>query len=131
MASIQIKRGTRAQIESAKTANSLLNGEPYLITDESRLSVGTGVSGYSDCAKKSEVDAKEPALGNPASDGMVLSSTAAGVRSWVAVSSGGSTTPNILTTTYSVPAGTSVMVVDTLEITATGALECSGNVGVW
>jgi len=88
MASIQIKRGTRAQIESAKTANSLLNGEPYLITDESRLAVGTGVSEYLDCAKKSEVDGKEPALGNPSSDGMVLSSTAAGVRSWVDSTSG-------------------------------------------
>lgn len=32
----------------------------------------------------------EPALGNPASDGHVLSSTAAGVRSWVAQSGGGS-----------------------------------------
>lgn len=85
MASIQIKRGTRAQIESAKTANGLLNGEPYLITDESRIAVGTGVSGYSDCAKKSEVDEKELALGNPSSDGMVLSSTAAGVRSWITV----------------------------------------------
>ena len=74
----------------------------------------------------------EPALGNPASDGQVLASTAAGVRSWVdSASGGGSTTPNLITTTYSVPADTSIMVVDTLEITATGALECSGNVGVW
>ena len=74
----------------------------------------------------------EPALGNPASDGQVLASTAAGVRSWVdSASGGGSTTPNLITTTYSVPADTSIMVVDTLEITATGALDNSGNVGVW
>ena len=72
----------------------------------------------------------EPALGNPASDGQVLASTAAGVRSWVDGASN-STTPNLITTTYSVPADTSIMVVDTLEITATGALDNSGNVGVW
>lgn len=72
----------------------------------------------------------EPALGNPASDGQVLASTAAGVRSWVDGASN-STTPNLITTTYSVPADTSIMVIGTLEITATGALECSGNVGVW
>jgi hypothetical protein len=34
------------------------------------------------------IAAKEPALGNPASDGYVLTSTAAGVRSWVANSGG-------------------------------------------
>ena len=130
MASVQIKRGTRAQIEAAKTANGLLNGEPYLITDESRLAVGTATNAYSDCAKKSEVDGKEPALGNPASDGQVLASTAAGVRSWVDGASN-STTPNLITTTYSVPADTSIMVIGTLEITATGALDNSGNVGVW
>ena len=33
----------------------------------------------------------EPSLGNPASDGQVLSSTAAGVRSWITPSSGGGT----------------------------------------
>lgn len=35
----------------------------------------------------------EPALGNPASDDYVLSSTAAGVRSWVAQSGGGGSSP--------------------------------------
>jgi len=35
------------------------------------------------------VSDKEPALGNPASDGQVLSSTVAGVRSWVDSASGG------------------------------------------
>lgn len=37
---------------------------------------------------QAELDAKENSLGNPASDGQVLSSTAAGVRSWASVSSG-------------------------------------------
>jgi len=72
----------------------------------------------------------EPILGNPASNGLVLSSTAAGVRSWVA-GGGSTTTPNLIATTYSVAADTSTMIVGTLEITATGALDNSGNVGVW
>ena len=93
MPSIKFKRGTRAQIEAAKTASGLGVGEPYLITDESRFALGTAADAYSDFAKKGEVDAKEPTLNNPASDGQVLSSTAAGVRSWVAAaSSGGSAT---------------------------------------
>ena len=49
-----------------------------------------------------------------------------------ALPTGSSTTiPNIITTTYVVPADTSIMAVGTLEITATGALDNSGNVGVW
>lgn len=48
---IQIKRGTRAQIEAAKVAGQLRDGEPYLIIDESRLAVGTSSSGYSSFAK--------------------------------------------------------------------------------
>jgi hypothetical protein len=40
-------------------------------------------------AVQTQLAAKEPALGNPASDGYVLSSTAAGVRSWVEASGGG------------------------------------------
>lgn len=36
-----------------------------------------------------EVDGKEDGLGNPTTDGFVLSSTAAGVRSWIAQGSGG------------------------------------------
>ena len=37
---------------------------------------------------KAEVNAREPALGNPSSDGMLLSSTSTGVRSWVSAGSG-------------------------------------------
>lgn len=36
-----------------------------------------------------QIDTKEDALGSPSTDGYILSSTAAGVRSWVAQSSGG------------------------------------------
>jgi len=71
----------------------------------------------------------EPVIGNPASDGQVLSSMVAGVRSWVTVSA--TATPNLIATAYSVPADTSTMIVGTLEITATGALDNNGNVGVW
>ncbi len=49
-----------------------------------------------------------------------------------ALPTGSSTaTPNLIATTYAVPADTSTMIVGTLEITATGALDNSGNVGVW
>lgn len=62
MASIQVKRGTRAQLEAAKPASGLAEGEPYLITDEGRLAVGTAANMYSDAALKSEVDAKLPLI---------------------------------------------------------------------
>lgn len=52
---IQIKRGTRAQIEAAKAAGQLRDGEPYLITDENRLAVGVSSSGYSSFAKTEEL----------------------------------------------------------------------------
>lgn len=54
MASIRIKRGTRAQIEAAKTAGDLAAGEPYLITDESRIAVGTANNAYTAMAKEGE-----------------------------------------------------------------------------
>ena len=60
MPSLKVKRGTRAQIETAKAASGLKAGEPYLITDENRPAFGTGVNSYSDLALKSEVDAKQP-----------------------------------------------------------------------
>lgn len=51
---IQIKRGTRAQIEAAKLAGHLKDGEPYLITDENRIAVGISPSGYSAFLKEGE-----------------------------------------------------------------------------
>lgn len=68
----------------------------------------------------------EPVLGNPASDGQVLSSTAAGVRSWV---SGSNSFPsNLISSPLTVPADTSYIVMDTLTIDADFAV--NGNVGV-
>lgn len=52
---IQIKRGTRAQIEAAKAAGQLKDGEPYLIIDENRIAVGVSSSGYSAFVKDTEV----------------------------------------------------------------------------
>lgn len=62
---IQIKRGTRAQIEAAKAAGQLRDGEPYLITDENRLAVGVNSSGYSSFVKTDElVDEKVAIIAN-------------------------------------------------------------------
>ena len=57
MNTIQIKRGTRAQIEAAKTSGQLRDGEPYLITDENRLAVGVSSSGYSSFVKTTDISA--------------------------------------------------------------------------
>lgn len=43
-----VKRGTRAQLTAAATANGLRAGEPYLITDEGRLAVGLAVGSYAE-----------------------------------------------------------------------------------
>jgi hypothetical protein len=43
---VQILRTTRANLETQKTASGLLAGEPYLITDENRLAIGTDVDTY-------------------------------------------------------------------------------------
>lgn len=50
-------RGTRAQLDAAKAASGLLAGEPYLVTDEGRLAVGTATNQYQDAATRAEVDA--------------------------------------------------------------------------
>lgn len=52
--SVRVKRGTRAQIETAKADNQLRQGEPYLITDENRLAVGTGADAYVAVATQDE-----------------------------------------------------------------------------
>ena len=51
---LKIKRGTRAQLNSAVSSNALNLGEPYLITDEGRLAVGTGSNTFADFSKVSE-----------------------------------------------------------------------------
>lgn len=52
---LKIKRGTRAQLDAAVTSNALNLGEPYLITNENRIAIGTGSNSYEVFAKSSEV----------------------------------------------------------------------------
>lgn len=65
MPSVQVKRGTRAQLDNAATSSGLKAGEVYLITDENRLAVGLTVSTYQAFDKQNEaigVHAREPGL---------------------------------------------------------------------
>ena len=56
MANVRIKRGTRAQIEAAAAGGTLADGEPYLITDEGRIAVGTGTGTFSAMATQEEME---------------------------------------------------------------------------
>lgn len=47
---IQVKRGTRSQLNSAAGAAGLRAGEPYLITDESVLAIGLSTTTYAEVA---------------------------------------------------------------------------------
>ena len=47
MARLRVKRGTYAQLQAAGTAGQLVQGEPYLVTDQGRLGVGTSATGWS------------------------------------------------------------------------------------
>lgn len=58
----RIKRGTAAQITAAGATNSLNLGEPYLISDQNRLAVGTSSTTFEPHAKLSEVLAKQDTL---------------------------------------------------------------------
>lgn len=55
MAAIRVKRGTRAQLDAAAVASGLSAGEPYLITDEWRMAIGTGEMTYQDVARADEL----------------------------------------------------------------------------
>lgn len=55
MSWLRIKRGTRAQLNAAATANALNQGEPYLITNEGRIAVGLSASSYETYCKSSEI----------------------------------------------------------------------------
>ena len=52
---IKFLRTTRANLDAQKAASGLLVGEPYLITDESRIAIATAVNDYVDFAKESEI----------------------------------------------------------------------------
>ena len=55
MATLLVKRGTRAQLDAAALAGQLNVGEPYLITDESRIAIGTSATTYDETARLSEM----------------------------------------------------------------------------
>ena len=55
MAKIFIKRGTRAELDAAASASGLAAGEPYLVTDEGRLAVGTATNAYADVAMDADI----------------------------------------------------------------------------
>ena len=56
MADVQHKRGTRANLDALATANGLLAGQVYVITDEDRMAIATGVGAYQAAAKEGEGD---------------------------------------------------------------------------
>lgn len=58
----RIKRGTAANLATLAAANGLFASEPYLITDQNRITVGTGVNTHSPHALLSEVNAKQDTL---------------------------------------------------------------------
>lgn len=76
---IQIKRGTRAQIEAAKASGQLLDGEPYLITDENRIAVGVSSSGYSSFAKLEELQDEKVAVNSDGEPGYLWSANNTGI----------------------------------------------------
>jgi hypothetical protein len=59
---ILIKRGTRLQLEAAKTGATLNIGELYYITDEARIAVGTANNNYQDFLKANEAVALDADL---------------------------------------------------------------------
>ena len=76
---IQIKRGTRAQIEAAKAAGLLKDGEPYLIIDEDRLAVGVSPNGYSSFAKLEELVDEKVAVSEAGSPGYLYPDANSGI----------------------------------------------------
>ena len=62
MSSLKIKRGSYAQLVAAATADQLKEGEPYLITDQGRIAVGTSTSTFEVFAKIEEASAAQVAI---------------------------------------------------------------------
>lgn len=55
LAKLIIKAGTRDKITAAKYANNLNAGEPYFVTDEARIEIGTGAGTSEPMAKLAEL----------------------------------------------------------------------------
>lgn len=60
MAKIRLKRGTRAQIEAAAVNLALDEAEPYLVTDEGRVGIGTSSGAWVALARQDEVGGSGP-----------------------------------------------------------------------
>lgn len=125
-ARIQVLRTTRANLDAQASASGLYEGEPYLITDEGRLAVGTGVDDYVEC---------QPAL-TAASQAEMEAGTETALRSMSplrvaqaieALGGSGASVP-ISTADFLVAENTSVIAVDTLDVS--GTLTVAGNLGV-
>ena len=56
MPDVQHKRGSRADLNTLAAANGLLLGQIYVITDEDRLAVATGVGSYQGFRKEASFD---------------------------------------------------------------------------
>ena len=79
---LKIKRGTKTQIDTAGTNQQLIQGEPYLITDEGRIAIGLTSATYAAFAKTTEVqplDADLTAIAGLTGTGIL---TRVGADSW-------------------------------------------------
>lgn len=65
MPRVQIKRGTRAQLQAAAAADQLRVGEPYLITDEQRLAVGLSAGAYTSAMREDAIVVSTTAPSTP------------------------------------------------------------------
>lgn len=84
--------GTSIDATFAPKANPTFTGTVTLPGTTSIGNVSSTEIGYIDgltSSAQTQLNSKEPALGNPAADGYVLSSTTGGVRSWIPPGSGG------------------------------------------
>ena len=99
MANIRFKRGSRSAINAAAAASGLAAGEPYLITDESRIAVGTAANTYkafvrqddaiaapeihAATSKTTPVDADELGIVDSATSNVLKKLTFANLAAWV------------------------------------------------
>lgn len=100
----KLPRGTRAALNSKASGSTIVVGQVYLLTDETRLAVGLTATTYESFAKKSEVDSKMTVADDSATngagavryDGGVFSSGNATVEGVVTFVKGDGTIPGYL-----------------------------------
>ncbi|ROL55625.1 hypothetical protein D9V84_11285, partial [Bacteroidetes/Chlorobi group bacterium Naka2016] len=73
---LKFLRTTKSNLDSQKTAGNLIEGEPYFITDEQRLAIGTATNNYVELAKKSEVGGEAVNIENLTADKYLTASDA-------------------------------------------------------